>query len=69
MYKYIKNIYKNDVIEVGMAMFTNTSAKSIETRQWLYDKANHTEVAYTVEHGYNELWIAVNLFRYNRISL
>ena len=33
------------MLEVGMAVFTNTSAKSIETRHWLNDKANHTEVA------------------------
>ena len=37
------------MLEVGMAVFTNTSAKRIETRQWLYDKANHTKVAYTLK--------------------
>ena len=34
------------MLEVGMVVSTNTSAKSIETRDGLYDKANHTEVAY-----------------------
>ena len=33
------------MLEVGMAVFTNTSAKGIATRQLLYDNANHTEVA------------------------
>ena len=37
------------MLEVVMAVFTITSAKSIETRHSLYDKANHTEVSYILK--------------------
>ena len=42
----VNKTFTKMMLEVGIAVFTNTSAKSIETRQLLYDKANHTEVAY-----------------------
>ena len=44
------------MLEVVMAVFTNTSAKSIETRHWLYDKANHTEVAYHLSSVVQHSW-------------
>ena len=43
-------VFTKLMLEVGMAVFANTSAKSIETRQRLYDKANHTEVAWILRN-------------------